>query len=194
MSAWLHRISFPFSVAFFQDSRVPRSGVSESYGNRFTFHFTKPPYPSTFHYTSIGKMIQSKMRTIYVVILAVGVAVLVGMSALFVTSAATGRPIMFGQSQSSYSNGGGMMDSYSSSGGGMMGSASGSGGGMMDGSGGMMGNSYNGTYTAEMMGNLTNGNLTSYMGRMMGGSYGNFSSWCFQYMSKFFGQIWNMTK
>lgn len=75
-----------------------------------------------------------------------------------------------------------------------MGSASWSGGGMMGGSEEMMGNTYNGTHVINMMGNLSDGNLTSYMGRMMDDSYGNLSSWCFQYMSRFFGQFWNITK
>jgi len=128
------------------------------------------------------------MRTIYIVVLALGVAVLVGASALFVTSAATGRPIILGQSQPS-SSGNGMMGSSSS--GGMIGSGSTS-GGMMGGKG-MMGYAYNGTYTGKMMGSFASGNLTSYMGRMMGDSFGNLSSWCFHFMSRFFGQFWNTT-
>ena len=128
------------------------------------------------------------MKTIYLVLLATSIALLVGMSALFVTAAATGRPIILGQSASTTGNRGGMMGG---SGGGMMGGAYGSGNGYGSGmGGGMMGSI--GTSFAGMMGGLNNG--SSYVTRMMGNSYGNVSSWCLQYMEKYFGQITNSSK
>ncbi|MHB2036773.1 MAG: cupredoxin domain-containing protein [Nitrososphaerales archaeon] len=80
------------------------------------------------------------MKTIYVVALAVGVAVLVGISSLFVSAVVTGRPIMSGQRQQGATYDNGMMGSQGSGGGMMSGQGSGSSGSGMMGESGMMGN------------------------------------------------------
>lgn len=58
--------------------------------------------------------------------------------------------------------------------------------------GGMMGDGYYGTNGWGMMGNAHSyGPMTyygpNYMWNMMSGAYGNFTSWCSQFMSRFFG-------